>query len=116
MYYGYREPAKSIPSHRMLAIRRGEKKNILYFDIELEPARALALIKPQVHKQPGDWTPQLELACEDAWKRLLQVFRDNLQNLLLAPPAGAIAVLGIDPGIRTGCKIAVGRDRQVSCP
>jgi len=128
MYYDYREPAKSIPSHRMLAIRRGESEKILYFTIELDPARALALMKSQVHKQPGDWTPHLDLAVEDAWKRLLhasiqgeirlelkqradaeaiQVFRDNLQNLLLAPPAGPIAVLGIDPGIRTGCKLAV---------
>jgi uncharacterized protein len=128
MYYDYREPAKSIPSHRMLAIRRGESEKILYFTIELEPARALNIIKSHVHKQPGDWTPQLDLAADDAWKRLLQmsiqgetrlelkqradaeaiqVFRDNLQNLLLAPPAGVIAVLGIDPGIRTGCKIAV---------
>src|SRR5215469_12684883 len=128
MYYDYREAAKSIPSHRMLAIRRGENEKVLYFSIDLEPTRALALIKSHVHKQPGDWTPQLDLACEDAWKRLLQtsiqgeirfemkqradaeairVFRDNLQNLLLAPPAGALAVLGIDPGIRTGCKIAV---------
>jgi protein Tex len=128
MYYDHREPAKSIPSHRMLAIRRGENEKILYFTIDPEPARALTLIKSQVHKQSGDWTPQLELACEDAWKRLLetsiqgeirfelkqradaesiQVFRDNLRNLLLAPPAGPIAVLGIDPGIRTGCKIAV---------
>lgn len=128
MYYDYCEPAKSIPSHRMLAIRRGENDKILSFSIELEPARSLALIKSHVLKRPGDWTPQLERACEDAWKRLLeasiqgeirfelkqradvvaiQVFRDNLQNLLLAPPAGAIAVLGIDPGIRTGCKIAV---------
>jgi uncharacterized protein len=128
MYYEYREPAKSIPSHRMLAIRRGENEKILYFTIELDPVRALALIKSRVHKQPGDWTPHLETAAEDAWKRLLQtsiqgeirlelkqradaeaiqVFRDNLQNLLLAAPAGAISVLGIDPGIRTGCKIAV---------
>jgi uncharacterized protein len=128
MYYDYREPAKSIPSHRMLAIRRGEGEKVLYFTIEFEAARALELMKPHIHKQPGDWTPQLELAMDDAWKRLLQmsiqgeirlelkqradadaiqVFRDNLQNLLLAAPAGAIAVLGIDPGIRTGCKIAV---------
>lgn len=128
MYYDYREPAKSIPSHRMLAIRRGESEKILYFTIEFEPSRALALIRSKIHKRPGDWTPQLDLAAEDAWKRLLhtsiegeirlelkqkadadaiQVFRDNLQNLLLAPPAGPIAVLGIDPGIRTGCKIAV---------
>jgi uncharacterized protein len=128
MYYDYREPAKSIPSHRMLAIRRGESEKILYFTIEIESARALALIKPHVHRRSGDWTPQLDIAADDAWKRLLQtsiqgevrlelkqradaeaiqVFRDNLQNLLLAPPAGAIGVLGIDPGLRTGCKLAV---------
>jgi len=79
-------------------------------------------------RSPGDWTEQLELAIDDAWKRLLnssiqteirlelkrrsdaeaiQVFRDNLYNLLLAPPAGPISVLGIDPGLRTGCKLAV---------
>ncbi len=128
MYYDYREPAKQIPSHRMLAIRRGEAENVLYFVLELEPQRPLDLIASKIHKQPGDWTPQLNLAAEDAWKRLLnssitsevrlalkqradadaiQVFRENLQNLLLAPPAGQLAVLGLDPGIRTGCKIAV---------
>ncbi len=128
MYYDYREPVRQIPSHRMLAIRRGETENVLYFVIELEAERALNLIRSKIHKQPGDWTPQLNLAAEDAWKRLLassittevrlelkqhadadaiQVFRENLQNLLLAPPAGQLGVLGIDPGIRTGCKIAV---------
>ncbi len=128
MYYDYREPVKQIPSHRMLAIRRGESENVLYFLIELDPERPLDLIKSKIHKQPGDWTPHLNLAAEDAWKRLLnssitsevrlelkqradsdaiQVFRENLQNLLLAPPAGQLAVLGLDPGIRTGCKIAV---------
>jgi uncharacterized protein len=128
MYYDYREPVKQIPSHRMLAIRRGETENVLYFLIELDPQRPFDLIKSKIHKQPGDWTPQLNLAAEDAWKRLLnssitsevrlelkqradrdaiQVFRENLQNLLLTPPAGQLAVLGLDPGIRTGCKIAV---------
>ncbi len=128
IYYDYREPVKNIPSHRMLAIRRGETENVLYFVIELDPRRALDLIKSKIHKQTGDWTSQLNLAAEDAWKRLLnssitseirlelkrradteaiQVFRENLQNVLLAPPAGQLAVLGIDPGIRTGCKIAV---------
>ncbi len=131
MYYDYREPVKQIPSHRMLAIRRGETENVLYFLIELDPQRSLDLIKSKIHKHPGDWTPQLNLAAEDAWKRLLnssitsevrlelkqradtdaiQVFRENLQNLLLAPPAGQLAVLGLDPGIRTGCKIAVVND------
>jgi uncharacterized protein len=128
MYYEYREPVKTIPSHRMLAIRRGESEGVLYFLIELEPLRAVSLLKTRILRAPGDWTPQLELAIEDSWKRLLdssiqgeirleakqrsdgdaiQVFRDNLHNLLLAPPAGALSVLGIDPGMRTGCKVAV---------
>jgi uncharacterized protein len=128
MYYEYREPVKTIPSHRMLAIRRGESEDVLFFLIELEPLRATGVLRAQVLRAAGDWTPQLELAIDDAWQRLLnssiqteirlelkkrsdteaiKVFRENLQHLLLAPPAGAIAVLGIDPGIRTGCKIAV---------
>jgi uncharacterized protein len=128
MYYDYKEPVKTIPSHRMLAIRRGEGENILYFLIEVETERAIAIMQRHVLRQSGDWTRQLELAIDDAWKRLLnssiqgeirlelkkrsdteaiKVFRDNLYNLLLAPPAGAISVLGIDPGLRTGCKIAV---------
>src|SRR5579863_3090403 len=111
MYYDYREPVKQIPSHRMLAIRRGETENVLSFFIELDPQRPLNLINGKVHKRRGDWTPQLTLAAEDAWKRLLnnsitsevrlelkqradtdaiQVFRENLQNLLLAPPAGQL--------------------------
>jgi protein Tex len=128
MYYAYREPVAKIPSHRMLAIRRGEGENILYFTIELNADLPIAYLKSKVLKQPGDWTPHLELAVQDSWKRLLKlsiqsevrlelkqkadleairVFRENLENLLLSPPAGQIAVLGIDPGIRTGCKIAV---------
>ncbi|MBW4028832.1 MAG: RNA-binding transcriptional accessory protein [Acidobacteria bacterium] len=128
MYYEYREPVKTIPSHRMLAIRRGESESILYFLIELEPLRATSLLRSRILRVDGDWTPQLELAIDDCWKRLLnpsiqgeirlelkkrsdtdaiQVFRDNLQNLLLAAPAGPISVLGIDPGLRTGCKVAV---------
>ncbi|HWZ46144.1 MAG TPA: Tex family protein [Candidatus Saccharimonadales bacterium] len=128
MYYEYREAAKTIPSHRMLAIRRGESENILFFLIELEPLRAISLLRLQILRSPGDWTPHMELALEDSWQRLLntsiqgeirlelkkrsdtdaiQVFRDNLYHLLLSPPAGPISVLGIDPGLRTGCKIAV---------
>ena len=85
-------------------------------------------MKSKVVREAGDWVRQLELAVEDAWKRLLnlsiqtevrlelkersdteaiRVFRENLQNLLLAPPAGMLNVLGVDPGIRTGCKLAV---------
>jgi protein Tex len=128
MYYEYKEPAKTIPSHRMLAIRRGESENVLYFLIEVAPERAIVIMQRHVLHRQGDWTKQLDLAIDDAWKRLLnssiqaeirlelkrrsdteaiQVFRDNLYNLLLAPPAGPISVLGIDPGLRTGCKVAV---------
>ena len=128
MYYEYKEPVKTIPSHRMLAIRRGETEKVLYFLIEIEQEHALAILRKHVLRAPGDWTLQLELAIDDAWKRLLnssiqaeirlelkrrsdteaiQVFRDNLDNLLLAPPAGPISVLGIDPGLRTGCKLAI---------
>jgi protein Tex len=128
MYYDYQEPVKTIPSHRMLAIRRGESEKVLYFVIDLDLQRALAMIRSRILRQRGDWTPQLELAIEDSWQRLLsssiqgelrfelkkrsdteaiQVFRDNLHHLLLAPPAGPISVLGIDPGFRTGCKVAI---------
>ena len=128
MYYDYREPVKKIPSHRMLAIRRGEAESILYFGIELDAERPVAMLKSKVMRVGGDWTPQLERAIEDAYKRLLnpsiqtevrmelkqrsdtdaiQVFRENLENLLLAAPAGQLAVMAIDPGIRTGCKVAV---------
>ena len=128
MYYEYREAVKTIPSHRMLAIRRGEAEAVLYFLIELDALRAASVLRSGIMRRQGDWTPQLELAIEDAWKRLLnpsiqgeirlelkkrsdtdaiQVFRDNLHHLLLAAPAGPISILGIDPGLRTGCKVAV---------
>ncbi len=128
MYVDFREPAARIPSHRMLAIRRGAKEGFLTFEIELEAARPLAYIRSRVVRAPGDWQPHLEAAIEDSCHRLLnpsiqtevrlelkersddeaiRVFRENLGNLLLAPPAGMLTVLAIDPGIRTGCKIAV---------
>jgi protein Tex len=128
MYADYREPAQKIPSHRMLAIRRGEKEKVLFFHIELDPQKPVSYLKRNILKQPGDWTPHLEAAIEDSWKRLLnssiqtdvrmelkdrsdaeaiRVFRENLQNLLLSPPAGMIGVLAVDPGLRTGCKVAI---------
>ena len=128
MYADYSEPAAKIPSHRMLAIRRGADENILYFTIDLDPQRPIAYLKRQIMLRDGDWSKHLEAAAEDCWKRLLntsiqtdvrlelkersdaeaiRVFRENLQNLLLQPPAGMISVLAVDPGIRTGCKIAV---------
>lgn len=128
MYYEYSEPAAKIPSHRMLAIRRGSEEGVLYFQIELDSTGPVQYLKSKVIRRPGDWQPHLEMAVEDVWKRLLnlsiqtevrlelkersdaeaiRVFRENLQNLLLSAPAGLIGVLGVDPGLRTGCKIAV---------
>jgi uncharacterized protein len=128
MYTQYAEPASKIPSHRMLAIRRGAKEGILAFEIELEKEKPLAMLRSRVVREPGEWVEHLELAVEDSYDRLLnpsiqtevrlelkdrsdeeaiKVFRENLENLLLSPPAGMLTVLAIDPGIRTGCKIAV---------
>lgn len=128
LYASYSEPANKIPSHRMLAIRRGAKEGILFFEIEWDRAKPVLFLKHKVIRNLGDWVPHLEMAAEDAYDRLLnpslqtevrlelkdrsdeeaiRVFRENLENLLLAPPAGLLSVLAIDPGIRTGCKIAV---------
>ena len=128
MYSQYSEPAGKIPSHRMLAIRRGAKEGILSFEIELEAEKPLALLRSRVIRAPGEWVQHLEQATDDSYNRLLnpsiqtevrldlkersdeeaiRVFRENLENLLLSPPAGRLAVLAVDPGIRTGCKLAV---------
>jgi uncharacterized protein len=128
MYAQYSEPAAKIPSHRMLAIRRGAKEGVLTFEIELEKEKPLAWLRSRVIRVEGEWVPHLEEAIEDSYDRLLnpsiqtevrlelkdrsdeeaiKVFRENLEHLLLAPPAGMLTVLALDPGIRTGCKIAV---------
>jgi protein Tex len=128
MYAQFSEPASKIPSHRMLAIRRGANEGVLTFEIEMDPRKPLDWLRSQVVRAPGDWVPQLERAIEDSYDRLLnlsiqtavrlelkdrsdeeaiKVFRENLENLLLSPPAGRLTVLALDPGIRTGCKIAV---------
>ncbi len=128
MYAQYSEPAARIPSHRMLAIRRGAKEGVLTFEIELDVQKPVAWLRSQVVRKPGEWTPHLEEAVSDSYHRLLnpsiqtevrlelkdrsdeeaiKVFRENLEHLLLAPPAGMLTVLAIDPGIRTGCKLAV---------
>jgi uncharacterized protein len=128
MYAEYSEPATKIPSHRMLAIRRGAKEGVLTFEIEVETEQALTLLRNRVLRTPGAWSAHLEQAIDDSYNRLLnpsiqteirlelkdrsdeeaiKVFRENLENLLLSPPAGMLTVLALDPGIRTGCKIAV---------
>jgi len=127
-YYDFKEKVSKIPSHRYLAIQRGEKEEVLRFDIEVEPEPIFAEIRRIIGlKKASPYAKQLELALQDAYKRLLapsietdirvdlkmqsdrsavDVFALNLRNLLMASPLGCKTVIGIDPGIRTGCKCA----------
>jgi len=127
MYYEYREPLKGIPSHRLLAMRRGEKEEVLILTIDAPEDVILAGLRGRVIRGESIFRPLLEGMVEDSYRRLLapsleaelrldareraeeaaiRVFAANLRNLLLAPPAGCKRVLGIDPGLRTGCKLA----------
>ncbi|MDD2580640.1 MAG: Tex family protein [Desulfuromonadaceae bacterium] len=127
MYYDYQEPLKAVPSHRMLAMRRGEKEGVLYLSISAPVEHLLAGLKSRLVQRTSIFTPLLERVAEDAYKRLIApsievelrleskeradeaaiiVFARNLRELLLAPPAGGKRVLGIDPGFRTGSKLA----------
>ena len=124
-YYDFQEPISEIPSHRFLAIRRGQKEGVLWVRLVVDKAPLVARIAEIVGA--GD-DENLHLAVEDAYKRLLapsceidvnvekkleadrqavEVFAENLRHLLLAAPLGEKKVLAIDPGIRTGCKVAM---------
>ena len=127
MYYDFQEPFKSVPSHRILAMRRGEKEEVLFLSL-VAPIEQLQIgLKSRLILRESIFTSLLEGVAEDAYKRLIassievelrleskdradeaaiQVFARNLRELLLAPPAGGKRVLGIDPGFRTGSKLA----------
>ena len=131
-YFDWSEPVAKIPSHRLLAIRRGETEGFLMMRISVEENSVLALLEPLFVTGKGPAAKQVRLAVQDSYKRLLgsaievelrmeskkradteaiRVFADNLRELLLASPLGNKNVLAIDPGFRTGCKI-VCLDRQ----
>ena len=114
MYYDYSEPIKNIVSHRILAIRRGAKEGILTWKIDVESEQAIEIIASKIVKPnmalfyPELWTAEIFLAkMEEADKEAIDVFAKNAKNLLLASPAGHKMIMGIDPGFRTGCKVAV---------
>jgi uncharacterized protein len=129
MYAGFEEAVSTIPSHRYLAIRRGEAEGVLRASIDIDGDRLLPEVRSTAGVNPrSPWAAQLERAIADAMRRLLlptvqsdvrvdlkmqsdraavDVFAQNLRELLLAAPFGTKMVLGIDPGQRTGCKCAV---------
>lgn len=125
-YFNYRELLKRCPSHRMLAIRRGEAEGILRVGLEVEEKQVLENLERIFVKKDNESAMQVRMAVKDSFRRLLFpsieieymalskqkaddeaicVFAENLRQLLLAPPLGNKRVLGIDPGFRTGCKV-----------
>jgi len=131
-YFDWEEPVPKAPSHRILAMRRGEKEEILTLRILPPEPEALAILERLFIKGENACSAQVRLAMEDSYSRLLsssmetetrletkkradeeaiRVFADNLRQLLMAPPLGRKNVLAIDPGLRTGCK-TVCLDRQ----
>ncbi|MEK4085753.1 Tex-like N-terminal domain-containing protein [Psychrobacillus sp. FSL K6-1415] len=129
MYYEYEEPVKKIVPHRILALNRGEKEDILKVALQIPMEKTTNVMKAQwIKSSSSDAVEQIELAVEDSYKRLIQpsvereiraeltekaetqaihIFSENLRNLLLQPPLKGKVILGVDPAYRTGCKLAV---------
>ena len=131
-YYDWSEPLRRTPSHRLLAMRRGEDEGFLKISIEPEEKHAIELLERLFTRSENKSSLLVRQAVKDSWKRLLassmetefrkiskeradkeaiNVFADNLRQLLLASPLGEKNVLALDPGYRTGCKL-VCLDRQ----
>lgn len=125
-YFEWDEPINKIPSHRLLAIRRGEKEGFLTMTIAPEEEEAVDIIERQFIKANNQASEQVAVAIKDCYKRLMSVsietetrmeskkkadeeaiavFAENLKQLLMAAPLGQKAVMAVDPGFRTGCKV-----------
>lgn len=125
-YFDWSEPLKKCPSHRLLAMRRGENEGFLRVSVKPEETRPLENLTRFFVKGNNASVQQVELAVKDSYKRLIEpsietefaalskekaddeaikVFAENLRQLLLAPPLGQKRILAIDPGYRTGCKV-----------
>lgn len=127
-YYDFSELVRKIPSHRYLAIRRGEQEMVLSVRLEVEEEPILRELEKRARvSSSSPYSKQLKMAVEDSYRRLLstsiesdvrvdlkmssdrdavEIFEQNLRHLLLSPPMGNRSVIGIDPGLRTGCKCA----------
>lgn len=127
-YYDYAEPVRKIPNHRILAIDRGERGGALRVHVQVDVEAAIARLGSCWHRRQGVFAPVLEAAITDGYKRLMapaleremrakltvraqndaiKVFAKNLEGLLLARPVRGARIIALDPGYRTGCKIAV---------
>lgn len=128
-YYDFSEAVTTIPSHRIFAILRGARKGILSVAIDIDSDKALAYMRTQIVTQPEAATAEsVQVAVVDAYQRLILpslqnevrgtlksradaeaigVFQENLSSLLMSPPLGAASIIGLDPGLRTGCKLSL---------
>ncbi len=128
MYYDYREPVKSMAAHRILAVNRGEREEFLKVTLEAPEEKAMNTVRREFVRGSTPASAQVTEACDDAWSRLIfpslereirneltdranesaiRVFSQNLHQLLMQPPIKGKVTLGVDPGFRTGCKLAV---------
>lgn len=129
MYYNFKEKVSTLPSHRVLAMLRGEREKVLRLFLELQESAAVNYLNSKLIRFPESAAAEtLKNVVVDSFNRLLlpatetevrkeireraeaeaiKVFGENLEALLLSPPAGRKAVIGVDPGFRTGCKLAV---------
>ncbi len=127
-YYNFNEPVSKIAGHRVLAIDRGEKEGFLKVNLEFDSSKALNIIYSEILKPECSSTDFIKLAAEDSYSRLIfpslereirneltdkasvqaiKVFSVNLRQLLMQPPVKGKVTMGLDPGYRTGCKVAV---------
>ena len=128
MYYDFSQEVRNLPGHRILAVNRGEREEFLKVTIRMDEAASVGILERAFVREGSTTTQQVKTACQDAWERLIepslerevraeltdragtaaiQVFGKNLHQLLMAPPVKDKVTLGVDPGFRTGCKLAV---------
>ena len=128
MYYDFSQEVRNLPGHRILAVNRGEREEFLKVTVRMDEVASVGILERAFVREGSMTTQQVKTACQDAWERLIepslerevraeltdragtaaiQVFGKNLHQLLMAPPVKGKVTLGVDPGFRTGCKLAV---------